>query len=177
MNKISKINKNNKSQILNTHTTNKYLIFNRDSAPSVARGNCLDRDQIGTRWDPMGWDPWEPKGIPWEGIPWEGEPLEARGIPREGTLGIPRDSTSSFFLEKLTFAWKSSKWNPTPSFSRKKLTFHGKIAFSWLGQPASPAQPSQPASQPSPAQPASQPAQPSPASQPSQPARQPLMFP
>jgi len=89
MNKISKINKNNKSQILNTHTTTKYLIFNRDSAPSVARGNCLDRDQIGTRWDPMGWDPWEPKGIPWEGIPWEGEPLEARGIPREGTLGAP----------------------------------------------------------------------------------------
>ena len=49
-------------------------------------------------WDPMGEDPWEPKGIPWEGNPWEpkGIPWEGsrtphgRGtLPWEGTLGAP----------------------------------------------------------------------------------------
>jgi hypothetical protein len=35
--------------------------------------------------DPMGGDPWEPKGIP----PMGGEPLGAQGNPWEGTHGSP----------------------------------------------------------------------------------------
>ena len=59
-------------------------------------------------WDPMGGDPWEPKGIPWEGtdgrgtlgsprdpmggdLPWKGNPCEPKGSHGRGTFGSPRD--------------------------------------------------------------------------------------
>ena len=86
----------------------------------------LDRDQFGTRsgwgWDPMGGDPWEPKGIPWEGTPWEGDPWEPKGshgrgprpphgggTPWEGTLGAPHWEPSNSLGGARIFANSSGR--------------------------------------------------------------------
>ena len=61
------------------------------------RGANRNRDGVG--WDPMGGNPWEPKGIPWEGThgrgnPWEPKGSHGRGSQTthgRGTLGSPRD--------------------------------------------------------------------------------------
>ena len=52
----------------------------------------------GVGWDPMGGDPWEPKGIPWEGTHGSGNPWEPKGswegsrTPHgKETLGNTRD--------------------------------------------------------------------------------------
>ena len=57
---------------------------------------------MGAQRDPMGGDPWEPKGSHGRGTlgsprdPMGGEPLGAQGIPWEGTLGSPGTTEAQF---------------------------------------------------------------------------------
>ena len=49
---------------------------------NILPGRTKIEGEVG--WDPMGGDPWEPKGIPWEGTHGRGNPWEAKGSHGRG---------------------------------------------------------------------------------------------
>ena len=115
-------------------------------------GFCLKRrPRNGFTRDPMGGDPWEPKGSHGRGTlvsprdsmggyPWEPKrsqgrgPLGAQGIPWEGTLGSPRDPMGG------------DPWEPKGSHGRGPLGAQGSHGrgplgaqgIPWEGTPGSP---------------------------------------